>query len=216
MSDLINRIDVAIANAEALRGGLSKEAALVEGMTGIKVRFLLNHLCADLGAVYLEVGCYKGATLCSALSGNHGSVKKAYSFDLGNYLGEDTRTSFAENIARCLGQYREDQLNFIIGDAFALGRIGKGDATLYFYDGDHRRASQRDALTKMYSWLADEFIYVVDDWNEIAVQEGTFEGIIEASLNPKYFIALAHGPRGGDGRTEGWWNGLGIFVLAKR
>src|SRR6478609_460118 len=68
--DLIEHTKGAIRLAEASASSLSDAVLRVEGMSSAKVRHLLNNLVKFEGCRYLEIGCWKGSTLISALLNN--------------------------------------------------------------------------------------------------------------------------------------------------
>src|SRR4051812_30601409 len=69
-TDLVAHVKRAISEADEGRSRISPAALAIEGMSSPKVRHLLNNLCAFDACRYLEVGSYKGSTLCAAMSNN--------------------------------------------------------------------------------------------------------------------------------------------------
>jgi len=45
------------------------------------------------------------------------------------------------------------------------------------FDGPHKAQDHEDALTLVLHHLTSTFVYIVDDWNDIRVQEGTYRAI---------------------------------------
>ena len=80
------------------------------------------------------------------------------------------------------------------------------------YDGGHGKFYHHKALTHSIESLDEEFIYLVDDWDSESVRTGTLTAIGELRLKIKYQKNI-HSPFYRD--KEGWWNGMGIFVLQK-
>ena len=84
------------------------------------------------------------------------------------------------------------------------------------YDGAHDHKAHYEALNYYLNCLDNEFIYLVDDWNGGSVKTGTFQAIKDLKLEVLYkkeiFSTL---PKGTWGDSQGWWNGIGIFVLHK-
>ena len=65
---------------------ISDEIKFMSGMSGKKYRYLINNLISfTSNARYLEIGCWAGSTVCSALYGNQA---KAVCID--NWLKFDT------------------------------------------------------------------------------------------------------------------------------
>lgn len=79
LSPLITQACRAVSDAEAGRSRVSADVLKIHGMSSPKVRHLVNNLCAFDGCSYLEVGSWKGSTLCSALSGN--TLSRAVAFE---------------------------------------------------------------------------------------------------------------------------------------
>ena len=55
------------------------------------------------------------------------------------------------------------------------------------------------------------FVYIVDDWNWLQVEQGTLEGIRNKKFKIKHQKII--NTKGED--PNDYWNGLGIFVLEK-
>ena len=70
----------AIEQAIAGKSKLNKEALAVDGMSSIKSRHMLNNLCDFPGAVYLEIGSWKGSTIIAASYNNKGDFYAIDSF----------------------------------------------------------------------------------------------------------------------------------------
>ena len=69
--DLTNFIDKAIYNAERLDSNINIERLIkIRGFNSERVRHLLNNLCKLQDTVYLDIGCYRGLSIVSALWGN--------------------------------------------------------------------------------------------------------------------------------------------------
>jgi len=86
-----------------------------------------------------------------------------------------------------------------------------------------------DALKSAMHLIDDEFIYVVDDWNWPEVQQGTLKSIAKNGMEILFKKEITYNgtqirqqdsdPHDQVNITEmtsdGWWNGIGIFVLKK-
>lgn len=197
---------------------LSEDVILgVEGMSTPKVRHFLNNLASLSGVNYLEIGTYQGSTLISALHGNEGNF-----FAIDNFVweGDKNRRILRDNLEKFDLQ---DKVKFFDADCWELdlGQIDK-KINVYFYDGDHNLEKQGEALTYFGPVLADEFIYIVDDWRDAGDDEksgaarGTYVGIKEGEYNIAYEAEAPRSTRLPLGVTgPGYHQGLGIFVLEK-
>ena len=105
-------------------------------------------------------------------------------------------------------------IQIIAQDCFEvpLALLDNQGYNVYFYDGDHSAESQKKALTYFDSVLADEFIFVVDDFCRLEVQDGTYDGLTEMGYRSAYDVKLA--ARYADDREQ-WWNGLFVGVIQK-
>ena len=186
---------------------LSADVLKMEGMSSNKNRHFLNNVCDFEGCRYLEIGTWAGSTYVSALYKN----KPEYHCAIDNWsLFGGPKNKFFESCKK-FGIIP----NFIEGDSFNIGKEQMKnikDINVYFYDGDHSQDAQSSALTYYIDNMASEFIFIVDDWNWIPVQEGTKDAIKKLDLKIQYTEEIFT-PDNGD--REGWWNGTGIFLLSK-
>ena len=198
-------IDESVTNSRYGKSKLNDEILALEGMSSNKVRHLLNNLCSKPGTRYLEIGCFKGSTLVSALYGNNHWVEKAVAIDNFSEFGgprEELHNNIKNHIA-------DANLQFIEGD-FEQLVIPISGINVYFYDGAHDAQSQQFALHLMYPFLAKQFIYIVDDWNHPPAREGTEEGLKLYKVLKKVEL-----PANFNGDKENYWNGIAIFLLEK-
>ena len=191
---------------------------MLEGMSGAKTRILYNELCTlkfqDRPTQYLEVGSWKGSTLCAALQFNphcqgtaienwalFGGPKAEFDANLA-YFGIGERTTVFEE------------------DAFSLdaSKISK-KIDVYLYDGDHEEASHYKGIRHFWPVLADQAIVIVDDWNWAAVRKGTFDALKDVGANIiekfeiRYTMDESHTPK--ETACVEFWNGIAVFVVSK-
>ena len=146
----------------------------VSGFTSPSELAVLN-LAASLLPVdecYLEVGAFKGRSLCGAVQGNVG--KKFYAVE--NYLefgmlGQRARRELAENLAAHGAgvdvELLEGDCFRVLADTSAVDRpVG-----VYFYDGAHTGLAHYLALGVVEPLLADEALVLIDDATWPMVQE---------------------------------------------
>lgn len=184
----------------------------LDGMTSPRVKGLLNRCVAALpdNEAYLEIGCWQGASLISALMGNPKAT--AYACDaFCEFLNENPRVRFTENRQKYAG--RIPDFTFFEMNCFELAkreRPFEKPIGAYFYDGHHSEESQMRAITEFGPFLAKSSIVIVDDWNMAEVRTGTWRGI--DSLRPKnmWFREL---PARHNGDVENFWHGIGAFYL---
>lgn len=196
-------IQEAISKAEQLESDLP--ASVISGLKGMsspRIWHLLNNL---VDGAYLEIGVWKGSTLISALYGKNIPATAIDNFSqFGGPKAEFVKTTFEAGV-KC---------RFLDGDCFdneVIDKVPKG-IKYYFYDGAHSERDQYNALVKYINKMADQFVYIVDDWNEKGVQDGTFKAVHDIGLQVVGCHELLT-PK--NAYKETWWNGIAIFKLKK-
>ncbi len=211
MSNIVERI---LAENNNFDG--SKHLVEVEGLSDPKICNLLNRLVAAMPAdqKYLEIGTFKGLTLCSAAYGNKG--KHCIACDKFRFWAKSTgwgfqaRAAFHANIDR----YKANSATIEFHDmkSLAMFRKGlvKGPIGVYFYDGNHRYEATRKNILAAVPLLAPSSVLLVDDWQDPVVESATRDAIAQSGLRVEWERAL-----GEKTKDRGFWNGLGVFVLVK-
>jgi hypothetical protein len=191
--------------------GITDEIVKMPGMSSQKVRHLLNNLCNFEGCRYLEIGTWIGSTLISAIYG-HPNICYWAIDNWSEWRGdENPRDYFMHNFKSTIGTPPKN----LIEQDFRLVDIEKAgikDVNVFFYDGSHGEPEQRAALVHYLPGLAEEFVFIVDDWNEASAKSGTEAAIKELGLHAIYHQVL---PAVKKPDEELWWNGLGVYVLKK-
>ena len=177
----------------------------IPGMATENKLALLNAAVSALGEneVYVEVGCYKGATLVGAATGN----PRARIFACDNFVQFDGAAVALEatlNAYTAPGQvfFRNlDFRDFFDAAPWRPARIGG-----YFYDGGHSFRDQYDGLAVALPHLADDAVIIIDDTNKRAARSANQ---LVARAVPGLELIL-------DLRTEGnhsptWWNGIQVY-----
>jgi len=67
-------IETAFQNAENNVSKITNDIINMQGMSGIKTRHFYNNLLNTEDARYLEIGTWKGSSVCSAMCGNKAKV----------------------------------------------------------------------------------------------------------------------------------------------
>jgi hypothetical protein len=203
--------------AKAQRSKLTPDILALPGMSGKLTRHLYNNLLAMPDARYLEIGTWKGSSVCSAMCGNQAAVVCVDNWA----LFDGPKDEFMSNFHRARGS---NHASFVEGDCFEDATIREirkrvGSFNIYLYDGCHKRESHTKALTRLIGLMDSTFIFVVDDWNWSYVRQGTYDAIKALGLRivHRNEIILTRN----DQHTElnlaaaTWWNGICVFVLAK-
>lgn len=180
----------------------------VPALTSIRLRHILNNI-GKLGKVHLECGVHKGGTYTATIAGNS-NIRESFAVDnfASDFSGETAMVQFIEN--RKKFEFPSSKYELIVSDTFQtdLSLLPK-NIDLYMYDGDHSYEAQKEALTYFKANLADEFIFLCDDYDWEEVKKGTLDGIREAGYEILYEKTLV----GNNHDNDGYWNGFYIALL---
>lgn len=214
--DLIQHVNTAYSNAEAGISKVSKDILDLDGLSGIYTRHFYNNLCSMPNARYLEIGTWKGSSVCSAMFGNQ---MTCVCIDNWSQCG-GPKDEFIRNFNRFKGL---NNAVFYENDCWSpelIKSLKDKKFNIYLYDGEHSEESHYRALIRYLPCLDDTFIYVVDDWNDNNVRRGTMRAIEDANLEmlwkqeTRLTFDGTHTEVSLGKRT--WWNGISIFVLRHR
>jgi len=183
----------------------------------LQIRHLLNNL-GSISSSFLDVGSHVGGSYCSAVFGNKNLVEAvavdSWQSDLTE--GHKHEIDFIKNASACVPG--ATFMRIVKSDSFAVNfdslKLTK-KIDFYSYDAGHSREQQKQALIYYKPILADEFIYVCDDWTFDGVKEGTLEGIEEGGYEILFQKELLN-DNGELYQNEQWWDGYAVFVLKKK
>jgi hypothetical protein len=184
----------------------------MEGMSGTKTRHFYNNLLRYPDARYLEIGTWKGSSVCSAMCGNTATV---VCIDNWSQCG-GPKEDFLTNFNKFKGN---NNATFIENDCFQVNVSTLPKFNIYMYDGEHSENSHYRALSHYYNCLDDVFIFIVDDWNDKRVRDGTYRAICDLNLKVLYEKEIrltwdnTHTPV--EQAKATWWNGIYIAILQK-
>ena len=181
------------------------EILTMEGMSGRKTRHFYNNMCSMADARYLEIGTWKGSSLCSAMCNNE---MTCVAVDNWSEFG-GPREEFLANFNKFKGK---NNATFIERNCWDIDTRTLGMFNIYMYDGNHTETSHYQALHHFLPCLDDEFIYLVDDWNWDSVRSGTLKSISDNNCEMVYRKEIF--TPSNDHRND-WHNGICIFVLRK-
>ncbi len=229
--DMATATKRAIARASEGKSWLPPDVTGIDGLTSNKIRHVLNGICGSIPDLrYLEVGLFCGATFSAAMYENKGTflgidnfvfnhMKRASARLKEHFVnsapgvtpGDEVEALVREQAVR----YAGDRAQVIRADSFGVSLdsiSARGPFNVYFYDGDHSNAAQARAMTHFEGVLADELVFMVDDWNGPDVRDGTFRGMEEAGYE---VVFQWEGFTPGNGDVDTWWNGLFVSVLRR-
>lgn len=192
----------AISLAKQEKSKLTQDVLNVDGMSSKKFRHLLNNL-VDTKTRYLDIGTWKGSTVISALYGNNPEF----------YITIDDWSCHGDYTPDFYSYFRtilKQEPNFLNQDSFTvdLNKHNIKNINLYLYDGGHHWEQQYESINYYYEGLADEFIFIVDDYNEKKIQSATQWILKERNINIDYEQYLT-------GSKNDWWCGTYIAACRK-
>jgi len=205
-------IENAFDNAENNISKITNDIIMMEGMSGTKTRHFYNNLLNIEDARYLEIGTWKGSSVCSAMCGNKAKVT---CIDNWSEFG-GPKDEFLVNFEKFKG---ENDANFIEDDCYKVDVSSLSKFNIYMYDGNHSNESHYKALLHYYDCLDDIFIFIVDDWNWIDVRDGTMNSIRKLNLKILYEkeirLTWDNSVTPEPELSQNWWNGIYIAILQK-
>jgi hypothetical protein len=204
----ISLLDNSFTNAENNSSKISQEIIDMYGMSGTKTRHFYNNLLNTDDARYLEIGTYKGSSVCSAMYSNNAHVICIDDWSE-NWGHSNIKEDFLDNFSKYKGN---NDANFIQGNCFEINISELSKFNIYMYDGNHSEENQYNALAYYYNCLDDVFIYIVDDWNEDQIQSGTKRAIKDLNLTIVHEKEVF--TKYGD--EKGWWSGMYAVLLKKQ
>jgi hypothetical protein len=206
-------IETSFQNAHNNISKITNDIINMEGMTGTKTRHFYNNLLNTENARYLEIGTWKGSSVCSAMYGNKAKV---ICIDNWSEFG-GPKSEFLVNFEKFKGY---NEATFIENDCYKVDVSTLPKFNIYMYDGNHMEENHYNALLHYYSCLDDVFIFVVDDWNWKYVRDGTIDSIKKLNLKVLYEKEIrttnndTHPPWGSLAQKE-WHNGIYVAILQK-
>lgn len=192
-----------------------KLAGEITGFTSPAELAVLN-LAAQLlppDECYLEVGTFKGRSLCGAVQG---VAATSTFFAMENFLefgmaGQQARDELKANLAQYAGAA---DVQLLEGDCFRLmadrGLLDR-PVGVYFYDGEHTVLAHYLALAVVEPLLADEALVLVDDATWPVVQRA--HRLFLAS-HPGWTVSATWDARTAD--DPRWANGLHALTFVRR
>ena len=143
MTSLQEHVERAFEDAEKGRSKITEGIIEMEGMSGIKTRHFYNNLLNREDARYLEIGTWKGSSVCSAMCGNHAKV---VCIDNWSQFG-GPKSEFIQNFKKYKG---DNYAIFIEKDCYQVDVESLPSFNIYMYDGNHTNDSHYKALLRLF------------------------------------------------------------------
>ena len=205
-------LETAFQNAENNISKITNDIINMDGMSGTKTRHFYNNLLNTEDARYLEIGTWKGSSVCSAMCKNKAKV---ICIDNWSEFG-GPKSEFLVNFEKFKG---ENEATFIENDCYKVDVSILPKFNIYMYDGNHTNESHYKALLHYYNCLDDIFIFIVDDWNWEDVRNGTINSIQKLNLKVLYEkevrLTRDNSHTSQPEARDTWWNGIYVAVLQK-
>jgi beta-1,4-mannosyl-glycoprotein beta-1,4-N-acetylglucosaminyltransferase len=171
-------VEGCIAKAERKESNIDKGVLALEGMSSDRQRHLINNICSLGGLNYLEVGAWRGATSCAAMSNNKLAtatiIDNFSEFAIPNEEQAPTFVHPKDEMVRNFGNFSsQNQIRVLEKDFFTIDLSSLPKIDVFYYDGNHSQEAQYQALKYALPALADLFVFIVDDYHWPIVQEPT-------------------------------------------
>jgi hypothetical protein len=212
-SELGSKVQDAFARAMLGQSNIDPAALELEGMSGKKYRHFANNLMASLAdPSYLEVGIWRGSTLCSTISNN--DRIRATAIDNWSLFG-NVREDFLGNLARFKAP--NSTVNVIEADFRSVDYQALGRHQVFLFDGPHATNDQYDGMVLGMPAVTPEAVILVDDWNWHYVREGTLTALealgVATLVSIEVFTGLSETNGEGFGAAGDWHNGYFMAVI---
>jgi hypothetical protein len=208
-------VRAAFEDALANRGHMDERAYQVDGISGRKHRLFLNNLIAAMRQPrYLEIGIFRGATFCAAVSNN-----KVHATGVDNWAEFGGKANeFYVNLAALKGP--EASVSIIEQDFRAVNYAALGPFNVGFFDGPHTERDQYDGARIIIEAMEANGIMMVDDWNWQQVRSGTMHAIRDTGVHIGFAIEVRTSfdntvPAHAYGKSD-WNNGLFVAAVSRR
>jgi hypothetical protein len=202
-------LKTAFQNAENNISKITNDIINMEGMFGTKTRHFYNNLLNTEDARYLEIGTWKGSSVCSAMCKNKAKI---ICIDNWSEFG-GPKSEFLVNFEKFKG---ENEATFIENDCYKVDVSVLPKFNIYMYDGNHDHENHYRALTHYYSCLDEVFIFICDDWNCKHIRDGTMMSIQNLNLKVLYEKEIRlNFDNIQTADNNGWWNGIYVAILQK-
>jgi hypothetical protein len=209
LEKVIQHVRYSLENAANGCSKLNNEILEFPGMSGFKTRHFYNNICSMDNCRYLEIGTWHGSSSISAMYKNN-----LNGIFIDNYsLFEGNKEIFVEAAEK----YKtESKYRLFDENCWDLNLAGLQTVNTYLYDGPHEYKDHYNAIKYYYPLLEENCIVMIDDWSWEDVRNGTMDAFKDLNTNIKFkYEIITEQPHYDYNGKQGWWNGIGIFVIGK-
>lgn len=167
---------------------------------------ILNACVSSLepGELYVEVGCYQGGSIISALLGNETKAIAVDSFDqfTGTNSAAITKANFSKfDVAERVELYDQPFQEFFANLDKAI------KIQVYNYDGAHDEETQLEGMEAAWPFLHKGSLILVDDYSYPEVSRAVARFVSNHAYEIQFlFVWLPE-----DNQDKVWWNGVVVL-----
>lgn len=189
-------------NAKNNISKLTNETISISNMVGTQKLHFFNNLLEMEGSRYLQIGGWKGGTVCSAMYNNNSHITCIHDWtDFGG-----PRREFLTNFNKYIGN---NNAVFFEREPIEMDLTKLPKSNIYYSYNDPTRAY---TLYYFLPKLDNVFIYIASDWNWGYVREEIYQMFSEFHLGVLFQMANEKTNE----IIKNWDSGLAVFVLTKK
>lgn len=221
-------VKASLEMADNERSKLTERERELHGLSSIRLRCLINNLCAAEKCNYLEVGAYKGATLIAAARGNDVKVVGVDNFKYDDrepnkwspegYIWDNMKSQLEANIDRY--RLQPDVINgediSIIQSDFQEADLPKNKFNVCFFDVSPINAAVYDAFfEKILPSLAQSSVVVFSQQSNNSHATQLNEAMVNhsAKFNSQFDEVRVSGSNADATR---YYSGIRVFGIVKK
>tara|TARA_Y100000768_G_C23908803_1_gene648900 strand:+ start:243 stop:872 length:630 start_codon:yes stop_codon:yes gene_type:complete len=174
ISDYIKHIDNSIYNSNKHISKLNNHILNIECMCDTKTKHLYNNLCNFPNCKYLEIGVYKGGTLCCSFYKNN---IKCLGID--NFSQFDINNNNKQIVINNINQYKTnlDDIIFVNTNCWDINKDYLKNFNIYKYDAEHTYEYHYKSLEFFLDCMDNIFIFIVELWNIFFIRKSILDAI---------------------------------------
>ena len=200
--------------ADQLKSKLPIEVSECPGLSSRKIRHFLNNVCSFEGAKYLNVGLASGSSFWSVIFENNVEAVGCDWFSV--TTDKSTEIEFwkcLSNAIRYEKTVSDRNIQIYTKDSRLIDF--KTKFNVFFYDIVHTDEEQYNNIIHFDKYMENEYILIVDDYNEVGVKTGLERAMIDLNYKLKLRAELPGIFGYWDVNSDLWWNGLFVGVVEK-
>tara|TARA_Y100000741_G_scaffold308378_1_gene251463 strand:- start:357 stop:986 length:630 start_codon:yes stop_codon:yes gene_type:complete len=183
MIQLKNHIKNSIIKSLKGISNINKEIKEIDCMFDVNMKHFMNNLCNINDCRYLEIGVYKGGSLCSAIYKN----KNIKCLGIDNFSQFDKYKLNKQIVLDNIDKFKNNNNIILVeADCWKINTKLLKKFNIYKYDGMHNELCHYKAINNYINNLDDIFIYIIEVWNNINIQNGFKKALKDNKLEVLY------------------------------